>query len=104
MVKVLASLSLLFVPVSASAQSLDNSQVYTVPQTEKWVVTDILRSPCDVCTSDIYIQSGSVHINGVWVSGTFEFSVPEKADILFDSTTVFALGDVIQRINVEKEK
>ncbi|HAS3630550.1 TPA: hypothetical protein I6209_003129 [Vibrio cholerae] len=64
---------------------------------------DILKDPCDICTSDIYIQSGLVRINGVWVTGVFEFSVSEKIDIFFDSDTKFALGDIVQKVSVETE-
>ncbi|HFG2121966.1 TPA: hypothetical protein ACGF9M_003743 [Vibrio cholerae] len=92
-----------FLSFSILAKDLDNSQVYSVPSDEQWLLMDILKNPCDVCTSDIYIQSGSARINGVWVSGVFEFSVSEKIDILFDSDTKFALGDIVQKVSVETE-
>lgn len=83
------------------ARSLDNSQVYTIPSSEVWVITNIQRNYCKVCTSDIYVKSGMVKINDVWISGTFKFSLRVGTEVLFQSNTVFGLGDVVNNINVD---
>ncbi|WP_284193575.1 hypothetical protein [Vibrio zhanjiangensis] len=59
----------IFISASANAKSLDNTQLYTVPSGKVWVVNDIQRNLCDVCTSDVYVQKGSMQLNEVWVSG-----------------------------------
>lgn len=91
----------IFISASAHAKSLDNTQLYTVPSGKVWVVTDIQRNLCDVCTSDVYVQKGSVQLNEVWVSGAFDFSFMPKTKISFESNTIFALGDVVKSINVD---
>ena len=65
------------------------------------VVNDIKRNLCNVCTSDVYVQEGSVQLNEVWVSGSFDFSFMPNTTVSFESNTVFALGDVVQSINVD---
>lgn len=104
MVKKLVCFLFLLISFACKAKYLDNSSVYTVPKDERWIITDITRSSCDVCTADIYVQSGSVRINGIWVFGEFQFSITEKSDVLFDSNSVFALGDVVKNINVNNYK
>ncbi|UPQ89573.1 hypothetical protein [Vibrio sinaloensis] len=84
---------------------LDNSQLYTVPTNQIWTVTQVKRNDCNVCTSDVYVQNGNALINGVWVSGTFDFSIDKKTEVTFGSSSTFALGDVIQYVEVSvKEK
>ena len=91
----------IFFSVSVNAKSLDNTQLYTVPSGKVWVVNDIKRNLCNVCTSDVYVQEGSVQLNEVWVSGSFDFSFMPNTTVSFESNTVFALGDVVQSINVD---
>lgn len=91
----------IFFSVSVNAKSLDNTQLYTVPSGKVWVVNDIQRNLCDVCTSDVYVQKGSVQLNEVWVSGSFDFSLMPNTKVSFESNTVFALGDVVKSINVD---
>ncbi|WP_391091642.1 hypothetical protein [Vibrio sp. NH-UV-68] len=103
MVKNLFSLALICISVSTPAKVLENSQLHSVPNDEKWEVTTIKRYDCDVCTSDIYVQSGSARINGVWVSGTFDFSLNKESEVVFNNNSVFALGDVVQSIEVTQQ-
>lgn len=100
MVKNLVCFLFLLTSFTCEAIYLDNSSVYTVPKDERWIITDITRNSCDICTADIYVQSGSVRINGIWVYGEFQFSILEKSDILFDSNAVFSVGDVVKNINI----
>lgn len=91
----------LCISISVNAKSLDNSQLYTVPSDKVWVVSNIKRNPCDVCTSDIYVQKGSVKLNEVWVSGSFDFALMPETTVLIESDTAFALGDVVKSIDVD---
>ncbi|MEL7292104.1 MAG: hypothetical protein AAGJ78_01400 [Pseudomonadota bacterium] len=100
MVKRLLILALLCVSFSLVAKQLNNLQLYTVPTNQIWTVTAVKRNDCNVCTSDVYVQNGNALINGVWVSGTFDFSIYDDAEVTFDSSSTFALGDVVQYVEV----
>lgn len=104
MVKIVWSSIILLLSTFVDARILDNTQLYTVPPNEMWVITDIQRLSCNVCTSDIYIQSGNVKINGVWVSGSFNFSMIEQVQVLLEGNTVFALGDVVESVEVRVDE
>ncbi|MEX0336233.1 hypothetical protein [Vibrio tubiashii] len=100
MVRSLTFLLVVGISLSSSAKSLNNSKLYDVPDNEQWRIISTERSECNVCTSDVYVQNGSVRINGVWVSGTFDFSFDSQSEFLFDRSTIFALGDVVKTMEV----
>ena len=87
--------------ISIQAKKLDNNHLYTVPSDQVWVVRSIERNHCDVCTSDIYVQKGNAKLNEVSVSGSFDFSLMINTKVLFESNTVFALGDIVKSMNVD---
>ncbi|USD39974.1 hypothetical protein J4N42_07750 [Vibrio sp. SCSIO 43135] len=89
------------IPLPVSAEVLDNKGLHTVPSDATWKVAEIKRISCEVCTADMYIQSGSVQINGVWISGNFEFSMDDETKVVLGSDAVFALGDVVNSISIE---
>lgn len=95
-------LLLVGISLSTSAKLLNNNQLYYVPSNEQWGIANIERNDCDICTSDVYVKNGNVRINGVWVSGKFDFSINNQADFLFDSNTIFALGDVVKAIEINQ--
>lgn len=100
--RLLICCSLFILSLSSIAKDLDNSQLYTVPEKEQWLFINISKSECRICTADIYIQSGNAKINGIWVSGNYNFSIVDDIEILFDSSAVFALGDVVNRVRVQE--
>ncbi|SIO92525.1 hypothetical protein [Vibrio spartinae] len=103
MVKHVFYLSFLLISFSSVADiQLDRSQIYTVPKGENWSITNIDKADCNICTTDIFVKSGQVRINGIWVAGKFKFILPKKYEIIFHSGATFGLGDVMRKITVKK--
>lgn len=103
MVEHIFYLFFLLVSFSSFAEiKLDRSQIYTVPKSENWSIINIDRANCNICTTDIFVKSGQVKVNGVWVTGKFKFILPKEYKIIFHGGATFGLGDVMREITVEK--
>lgn len=92
-------------PVMAGVtQWLNDAGPHQVPDDVLWQLVEVQRTPCRICTSDIHILEGQVRLNGVWVSGTLEFSLIDGSEVLIDSGSKFALGDGVNRVSIQPQQ
>ena len=103
MVKILIIVALLSASFLSTAETLTNNDIHYVPKDTQWTVMNITPAKCDVCTPDIYIRSGKVKINNVWIYGNLNFSLHNVNELVIGSDTTFYLGDSMPTISI-KEK